>query len=114
MLIPKDRDHARNMIKEQGITPFNVSEYQISVLMNCLRKAFKSAPNYSGSMRLKNRKVTKFLEMKTNQWERRECVSFNSDGFVGFAGWADDNNIKPILKAVGMWIEQLRKERPKA
>lgn len=109
MIIPTNRDHARNLIAEQGITPLNVSEHQISVLMSCLRRAFKSAPNYKGSMRLKNRKVTKFLEMKTNQWERRECVSFNSDGFIGFAGWADDKNIQPILKAVGMWVEQLRK-----
>lgn len=108
MIAITDRDHARREIAAAGLTSFNVTDEQILLLMGCLRKVFMVAPNYQGTMRLKSRKVTRFLEMKTNSWERRECVSFNTDGFIGFAGWADDKNIQPILKAVGMWLDCLK------
>jgi len=29
----------------------------------------------------------------------RECISFNKDGFIGFAGWASSENTAPILEA---------------
>ena len=47
--------------------------------------------------------------MKTNRWDNRECVSFNDDGFIGIAGWADDNNVKPIISALIEWAEGERK-----
>ncbi|RHL22642.1 hypothetical protein DW029_08315 [Collinsella sp. AF38-3AC] len=33
------------------------------------------------------------------QWNGREAVSFNSDGFIGFCGWADTVNSQPIYRA---------------
>jgi hypothetical protein len=48
--------------------------------------------------------------MKTNNWDKRECVSFNTDGFIGFAGWADNNNIIPILNAVGLWVDLIKQD----
>lgn len=29
----------------------------------------------------------------------------NCDGFVGFAGWADDTNVQPILTAFCAWVD---------
>ena len=43
------------------------------------------------------------IEIKTEQWDRREAVSFNRDGFIGIAGWADNANVKPILDALVEW-----------
>lgn len=37
------------------------------------------------------------------QWKGREAVSFNSDGFIGFCGWADDQNSQPIYRAWHAW-----------
>lgn len=40
----------------------------------------------------------------------REGITFNRDGFIGFAGWASSNNVKPILSAFQEWVETLKKE----
>ena len=53
--------------------------------------------------------VSHFMECCTDQWECREAVSFNHDGFVGFAGWADNRNIRPILDGVEEWLYVLLK-----
>ena len=33
-----------------------------------------------------------------------EGVSFNRDGFIGFAGWASDENVQPVLRAFKRWL----------
>ena len=48
----------------------------------------------------------------TDQWEGREAVSFNRDGFIGFAGWADSSNVRPILDGVEKWLDFLATEKP--
>lgn len=37
------------------------------------------------------------------QWNGREAVSFNSDGFIGFCGWADSVNSQPFYRAWRAW-----------
>jgi hypothetical protein len=44
-------------------------------------------------------------------FERREAVSFNRDGFIGFAGWSDDTNVQPILRGFLAWIGEMKKAR---
>ena len=34
----------------------------------------------------------------------REAISFNEDGFIGIAGWADDTNVQPFLRAFHKWV----------
>lgn len=45
-----------------------------------------------------------FLRVSGFYFSGREAVSFNEDGFVGFAGWADRANIKPFLRAFVRWM----------
>lgn len=42
---------------------------------------------------------------------KREAVTFNSDGFIGFAGWADDQNVQPILAAFCGWVDEMQAAR---
>lgn len=35
----------------------------------------------------------------------RQAVTFESHGFVGFAGWASDENVQPILRGFARWVE---------
>lgn len=35
-----------------------------------------------------------------------EAISFNSDGFIGFCGWADDKNSIPFLVAFYRWVNE--------
>jgi hypothetical protein len=69
-----------------------------------ISKHLRRSGIYRGTARLaRAKKDLKFIEMRTDQWDRREAVSFNRDGFIGVAGWADNNNVKPLLDALVEW-----------
>jgi hypothetical protein len=44
-----------------------------------------------------------YLFVNGPYFQRRECISFNHDGFIGFAGWASTANAAPILEAFVDW-----------
>lgn len=46
-----------------------------------------------------------YLRVDGSYFCDREAVSFNADGFIGFAGWASDGNVQPFLRAFMRWIE---------
>ena len=46
-----------------------------------------------------------------DQWNGREAISFNSDGFIGFCGWADTQNSQPFLNAFRRWLTEYMLER---
>lgn len=52
-----------------------------------------------------------YLFMNSHYYTRRECISFNKDGFIGFAGWADDGNSNPIRRAFLEWCDILKQEK---
>lgn len=55
-----------------------------------------------------NKKIIRaFLYVDSHYFEKRECISFNEDGFIGFAGWAGEENVKPILKGFRDWCDYL-------
>lgn len=45
--------------------------------------------------------------MNAHYFTRRECISFNRDGWIGFAGWADDGNTNPLRRAFLAWCDYL-------
>lgn len=47
------------------------------------------------------------LRCESNYFKDREAITFNADGFIGFAGWADDENIVPFLSAFCEWVVEL-------
>lgn len=49
-----------------------------------------------------------FITVKGNHFDRREAISFNPNGFIGFAGWADSTNVQPFQNAFNKWIENLK------
>ena len=36
----------------------------------------------------------------------REAISFNDDGFIGFAGWSDSKNVQPFYRAFKSWMDE--------
>ncbi len=48
------------------------------------------------------------LNCRSDYFTDRPCITFNEGGFIGFAGWADDVNVQPILKAFAEWCRSLR------
>ena len=101
------RDLVREMIAEKGITTENVTIDQLELLRVKLRETLKKSECLRGSFRVRSKKASKFLTCKAFYFENREAISFNPDGFIGFAGWADSTNIIPILEATVKWLEDI-------
>lgn len=92
----------------------------LTLVMMCqqeLKKSNKAGETSVSTMRLSEkidmkRKsngaiVSCFLYMNSHYFTRREAISFNRDGFIGFAGWADQGNVNPLLRAFLRWCNYL-------
>ena len=115
-------EYARDFFKSWDLTYDNVDEGDILVLIMMLNKELKSSNktgetscNITLSRRVDIKKKTNgtikscFLYVNSHYFTRRECISFNSNGFIGFAVWADQQNLNPILRAFLKWCEYLAK-----
>ena len=49
-----------------------------------------------------------FIRCNGTYFKDREAISFNGDGFIGFAGWADSKNVQPFYKAFQRWMNEKR------
>ncbi len=38
-----------------------------------------------------------FISVESDYFDSRQGISFQEDGFIGFCGWADEENHKPFL-----------------
>lgn len=47
-----------------------------------------------------------YIRVDGPYFEDREAISINSDGFIGFAGWADSRNERPFLCAFARWLDE--------
>jgi hypothetical protein len=45
------------------------------------------------------------LTMRCHYFRNREAITFSTTGFIGFAGWADDTNVAPIVAAFIEWVD---------
>lgn len=114
-------EEARQYFKDKGLTYGNITEGDILTLTMMLnqeiKKATKDCETSVDSMYLSKKFDMKrktngtlvhcYLYINSHYFERRECISFNPDGFIGFAGWADQGNTNPILRAFLKWCDYL-------
>lgn len=117
-------DEARQYFKDKGLTYADITDGDILTLTMMLNQEIKKsnkAEKTSCTMRLSekidikhrsNGSVTAcYLYMNSHYFTRREAISFNRDGFIGFAGWADQGNVNPLLRAFLRWCDYLAGER---
>lgn len=45
-----------------------------------------------------------YFKVDSDYFKGRELISFNKDGFIGFAGWSDSTNIQPFKDAFVEWV----------
>lgn len=108
------RNDARETFSALGITAADLTRGDIRDLENRLAEALKNAQCLK--MRI-DRRRTRIqdtqrgrcisIRCRAEYFDNREAVTFNPDGFVGFAGWADDLNIRPFLDGFSAWCEEL-------
>lgn len=114
-------DEARDYFKQKGLTYDDITEGDILPLVMLLQQELKksakdcetsvSTMTLSKKMNIKKRpngSITScFLYVNSHYFVQRECISFNADGFIGFAGWADQGNVNPILRAFLKWCDYM-------
>lgn len=113
-------NEARQYFTDKGLTYNDIKEGDVLTLVMLLNKHLKKANKdneTSAEMTLSskvdifkksNGSISKcFLYMNSHYFTRRECISFNTDGFIGFCGWADQGNTNPVLRAFLEWCDYL-------
>lgn len=110
-----NRDDARKAFSDSGLTYAVISKQSIQLLRNLINQRMKESgymkDSYRcwqrGKIRLTQWGVFAEIRCRSENWESREAVSFNTDGFIGFAGWADNKNIQPVLAGFMDWLKEM-------
>lgn len=119
------RDGCRTHFHELGLSYDDVDEGDIAALqlmLNATVKRCRKNPTGSYHSRWRMGKKPKvrmrgdciseaYLFICVNHPYWRECVSFNSDGFIGFCGEFDDKNAAPILETFCKWCDMMAGSR---
>ena len=117
-------DEAREYFKNKGLTYDNIEDSDIAALLILLKTEYRIS-NKNGETSVSTERVSEkvvikhktngklescFIYVNSHYFTRRECISFNRGGFIGFAGWADDGNLNPIRRAFLKWCDMLTAE----
>lgn len=114
-------DIAREYFKSKNLTYDDITEGDICTLVMILnrniKKACKEGKMSVDTMRMSQKIQSKFksngtliecyLFINSHYFIRRECISFNKDGFIGFCGWAGGCNVAPIVNSFTEWVDTL-------
>lgn len=108
------RDDARRHWAASGLTYDVLTDVGLERLRLMIDTEMQSGEYLRGTFRA--RKKAKWLksgcaDIRCEAWyfkgpAARQCVTFEPGGFIGFAGWSDDTNIQPILRAFMAWVDQ--------
>lgn len=112
------RDDARKHWAASGLTfavltPANITRLR-DLLDEQMRDGYLRGTFRAGKMTLaKSEKNGTVADIRCTAWyfkgrQARQAVTFERSGFIGFAGWSDDTNIQPILRAFIAWVDELR------
>lgn len=118
-------DEAREYFKGKNLSYDSINEGDILVLVMLLQKEIKksvkagetsvSTIHLSSKVDMKKKSngsiICCYLYVNSHYFTRREAISFNRDGFIGFAGWADQGNINPLLRAFLKWCDYLAEQK---
>lgn len=111
------RDEARKAFEDAGLTYAVITPATLRRLRTLINMSMKDAGRLDGTLRCKQRgtitlsKTGRFfaeIRCRAFYFDDREAVSFNDDGFIGFAGWADNINVQPILSGFCAWVDELK------
>ena len=109
------RNEARDAFKSAGLTYDVLTPTSMQRLRNLINDRMKASGLILGTFRCRKRGVVKEtkwgrcaeLRCKADYFDDREAVTFNTNGFIGFAGWADNQNVQPILDGFKAWVNEL-------
>lgn len=109
------RDIARKAFADAGHTTAVINSTNLQDLIKRINQKMLDAGLMGGTFKMRRvlglRSLwgTRVAELrcKSRSFESREAVTFNQNGFIGFAGWADEENVQPILEGFIEWVSAL-------
>ena len=109
------RDEAREHFKKCGLDYSVLTTSNVERLRDLLKLELKQSGCIHGTFRGNHRYKTYDsgcveLTCRADYFSRRETVTFNPDGYIGFAGWASVVNVEPVIAAFVKWCDELAKE----
>lgn len=119
---------ARQYFRDKGLSYHDITEGDILSLLMLLNREIKksnkagetsvSTMHMSSKIDMKKRTngtiIKCFLYVNSHYFTQREAISFDEDGFIGFAGWADQGNTNPLLRAFLRWCDDLAEAKEAA
>lgn len=120
-----ESDKARQRFIDKDLTYKDITYSDFLLLYWTVQKAFekhnkleRQKPKHERNYLMKVAQKPQYIKGKTgmkkafikvvcDNYTTREAISFNENGFIGFAGWADSHNIKPITRAFMYWASAI-------
>lgn len=104
------RNEARAAYKAADLDYFPLTFERMRSLRDFINYEFLEAALMDGTLHMKHPSTIKVqdgyaeLRCQSHYFDDREAVTFGKDGFIGFAGWADDQNVQPIIRGFMEWV----------
>jgi hypothetical protein len=112
------RKEARDHWARSGLLVADITDTSLRALRNRIDAALRASGLLEDFRAHAAKKVTPHpigaharITCASCYFVEREAVTINTDGFIGFAGWADDQNVQPILAAFCGWVDALRAQQ---
>lgn len=111
-------DQARSYFVECGLSYQYVAKHHFQKLRAIVTKHLKASGCLEGSLAChghskytssdKGGVYEASFVCKAFYFSRRQCISFERTGFIGFAGWSDPTNLQPILNGFIQWCDWMK------
>lgn len=108
------RNAARDRFAATGKAYSDLTKDQLISLRDHIADEMKASNLIDGSFKMNAHVKTvrwpsgwAALTCRSHYFRKREAVTFNGNGFIGFAGWADAENVKPIIAGFLAWCDTL-------
>jgi len=109
----RESNKLRDMFKSKGLTYKDVTRKDIDRLVSFIKNELKTFYTFpmrvryirKGDINFENGELKHcYIMVDGDYFKRREAISFNKDGFIGFAGELSTENTIPFFNAFESWI----------
>lgn len=117
----KTTEQARKYFEDSGLTYNDIEEVDFAVLLILLKKHMHRANKYNitsvdmrvsrivnGRFKTNGQLIECYLFVNSHYFKKREAISFNKNGFIGFCGWAGGRNHEPFINAFIEWVDTIK------
>ncbi len=103
------RTDVRAAFRDSGLTYDVLIPDNLRKLRECINSQMAESGLFNGTFRCHQRATFAdgfaVIKCRAHYFDGREAVTFNTDGFIGFAGWASQKSVQPILRGFLDWVQ---------